>query len=53
MDTLINLYVALPVSSVLPVLHKGNVVDIFIFVCDNTIKKNMLYAKGTIDFNHF
>ena len=34
---------------VLPVLHRPEVVDIG----DNTIKKNMPYAKGTIDLNHF
>ena len=27
-------------------------VGIFVFVGVNTIKKNMLYAKGTIEFNH-
>ena len=34
---------------VLPVLHRPKVVDIGV----NTIKKNMPYAKGTIDINHF
>ena len=38
---------------VLPVLHRADVEDIFIFVGVNTISKNMPYAKGTIDFNHF
>ena len=39
---------------VLPVLHRADVVGIFfIFVGVNTVEKNMPYAKGTIDFNHF
>ena len=28
-------------------------VGVLIFVSVNTIRKNMPYAKGTIDFNHF
>ena len=35
---------------ILPVLYRADVVGIFIFVGVNTIKKNMPYAKGTIDF---
>ena len=42
-----------PYLCVLPVLHRADVVDILIFVGVNTILKNMPYAKGTIDFNHF
>ena len=38
---------------VLLVLHSADVVGIFILVGFYTIKKNMPYAKGTIDFNHF
>ena len=33
----------------LPVLYRPDVVDIGL----NTIKKNMPYATGTTDFNHF
>ena len=38
---------------VLQVLHRADVEGIFIFVGFNTTQKNMSYAKGTIDFNHF
>ena len=34
---------------VLLVLHRLDVVDIGV----NTMKKNMPYAKGTIEFDHF
>ena len=34
---------------VLPVLHRLEVVDIGV----NTIKKNMRFAKGTIELDHF
>ena len=34
---------------VLPVLHRPDVVDIGV----TTIQKNMLYAKVTIEFDHF
>ena len=37
----------------LPVLHRADVVDIFIFAAVNTILKSMPYANGNIDFNHF
>ena len=38
---------------IVPVLHRADVVGIFIFVRVNTMQENMPYAKGTIDFNHF
>ena len=45
-----TMYVVCWYLRVLPVLHRADVVGIFIFVGVNT---NMPYAKWTIDFNHF
>ena len=51
--TLVNVMSLCWYLRVLPVLHRADMVGIFIFVGVNTKKKNMPYAKGTIDFNHF
>ena len=51
--TLVNVYALCWYLRVLPVLHRADVVGIFIFVSLIQYRKNMPYAKGTIGFNHF